>query len=714
MNRRRVSIVLAGREPFSASIRRLPTVTVFSTAGRFDFPQGLIKKWGLIVSMKFFGLFRNNAIIQRDKPISVRGYSDRAAVCRLQGGSYDVRQCVTPNAEGKFHAEFPSVSDTESVFTLSLENEEEQIRISLRFGDVLLLLGQSNMAYGVGSLCNREEIKAEAKHAEIAVFDIFEAYVQENGEIFRPDHPMDDFEKDWKWIDGGSEELGASSGVGVMTALLLYRKTRIPIGLVNTSLGGVSIDTYLPRETADECEIIKKQLIRIDKYIPANGKYNIYGGANYSQLGGIFNEKIAPISDCKFNAILWYQGENGVSDFEVARYYAVALETLIKKYKRIFGEDVLFCATNIALDYYNYSHWGYNYINEAIDLAAEKGGAVSFPAYDASMQWMVEDGATYYHPIHPVDKKLIAKRFAKAVYTANATKKPWIPPYIYKVTSDRDRLIAEIYPETVKLKEQKIYGFTVAGADGKFVIAEAKAIGSNKVAVYSPFVREPKELTYAFSPYNNRCNLKTCGGDSVKQYRTTVEDADCGRYIELNAFGDCSMMFAEERNFGADLGCIGKVKVFRDGRITGTNRTRLKIVKNNGDKCLRVDFVPDNKGYYFFGFSPEINVPGYDVGIEKYRYVTLKMRANIPEVEFHGALVREEKGKIHRFTGAERIVKMSREQADYTLNLDTFIEGDLSARPSDPNELKKINTLEFYFRSKKSGRIEVDSIVFHD
>lgn len=664
--------------------------------------------------MKFYGLFRENAIIQRGYPVTVRGYSEKAAVCRLQGGEYQEEKTVTPDENGKFEVSFSSVLDVKSQFVLSLQDETETISIHLRFGDVLLTMGQSNMAYGVGAMRNRKQILKNAAKADIAIFDIFEAYGQENGEIYRPANPMDDFEKDWKWINGRDEALSGSSAIGVMTAIELYKKTNVPIGLVNTALGGVSIDTYLPRECADENEIIKKYLISIDKYIPEGGAYNVYGGANYTQLGGIYNEKIAPLSSCKFKAILWYQGENSVSSFFAGQYFAVAMETLVRRYKKIFGEETFFCATNIALDYYNYSHWGYNYINEAIDLGTKQAGATSFPIYDESMQWLVEDGALYYHPIHPVEKRLIASRFAKAIYTANYTDKPWVPPYIGNVMRDGERLLAEVYPQDVKLANGKIYGFTVAGEDGKFVIAEAKIVADNKVAVYSPYVREPKELAYAFAPYNNRCNLKTVEGDAVKQYRTTIDDASCGRYIELNAFGDCASMYVEERNFGADLGCIGQVKVFENGKITRTNAAKLKIKKSEKGSCLQIRFQPTNKGYYYFGFSPEMNIPGYDAGLEKYKYITLTMRADIDDVEFHGALIREEKGKLHRLTGEERSVKMTKEYAAYTLRTDIFIDGDLMAYPSNEESLKKANVLEFYFRSKNAGIIEVDSIILHD
>ena len=124
--------------------------------------------------MKFYGLFKENAIIQRDFPVTVRGCTQCQAVCRLQGGAYDQTQTIIPDENGKFEAVFPAVADVKSQFVLSLDSGDEQISVRLRFGDVLLTMGQSNMAYGVGAMRNREQILKNAQKADIAVFDIFE------------------------------------------------------------------------------------------------------------------------------------------------------------------------------------------------------------------------------------------------------------------------------------------------------------------------------------------------------------------------------------------------------------------------------------------------------------------------------------------------------------------------------------------------------------
>ncbi len=363
--------------------------------------------------MKFFGNVKNGAVLQRDKEIIINGESDgNELICVLKGGNYFEQREVSADRNGKFVVEFPPVSDIKNKFTLGLYGKAEKIEISVRFGDVFLTLGQSNMSYGVGVMYNRSELIEKAKKCDISFFNIFEADVKENGEIFRPATPQEDFAKEWKWITPHDENFGETSAVAVITAIELFEKTGAPVAMVNTALGGVSIDTYIPRDVADEDERIVGYLKKIGKYIPKGGEYNVYGGSNYTQLGGIYNEKIHPLKDNRFKAMMWYQGENAIGSFESAAYFEIALRKIIETYQKMFGKDTYFVAANVALDYYDYGEYGYNYINEAIDRVVKGEYACSFPSYDASTEWKVNDGATYYHPIHPVNKDLISHRFA--------------------------------------------------------------------------------------------------------------------------------------------------------------------------------------------------------------------------------------------------------------------------------------------------------------
>jgi hypothetical protein len=288
-------------------------------------------------------------------------------------------------------------------------------------------------------------------------------------------------------------------------------------------------------------------------------------------------------------------------------------------------------------------------------------------------------------------------------------------PYIATVENKGSHLEAVVLPETVHLREGKVKGFAIAGADGKFVQADAEVIGTNRVKVYSPYVKQPQELTYAFGQYNNQCNLKLRDGEAVKPYRKHYEPWENRGYFQLNAFADCDTIEGTERCFGADLGCIGEPKMWTDGKITRAYATQLSIGKKGKEKHLCVRYTPTNAGYYYFGVSPEISIAGYEVPFDKFRYLTLRMKLETGgDVTFHGALVREGQSKLHRFVGRSNELLLTDTWQDYTLSLEQFVEGDLGVRPANVEARRNIHTLEFFFRSKTKGRLLIDSVRFHD
>ena len=120
--------------------------------------------------MKFFGNVKNGAVLQRDKEIIINGESDgNELICVLKGGNYFEQREVSADGNGKFVVEFPPVSDIKNKFTLGLYGKAEKIEISVRFGDVFLTLGQSNMSYGVGVMYNRSELIEKAKKCDISL-----------------------------------------------------------------------------------------------------------------------------------------------------------------------------------------------------------------------------------------------------------------------------------------------------------------------------------------------------------------------------------------------------------------------------------------------------------------------------------------------------------------------------------------------------------------
>jgi sialate O-acetylesterase len=84
-----------------------------------------------------------------------------------------------------------------------------------------------------------------------------------------------------------------------------------------------------------------------------------------------------------------------------------------------------------------------------------------------------------------------------------------------------DRIVIDFdYAETglVALSGQSLKGFSIAGADRKFVWAQAKIVGS-QVVVWSPLVKQPVAVRYAWAD-NPDVNLINRAGLPASPFRT--------------------------------------------------------------------------------------------------------------------------------------------------------------------------------------------------
>ena len=149
--------------------------------------------------MELAKIFSNHLILQRNKPVSVWGFSavGEVVLTLINGMKHEVYR-VHADENGEFCFNLKPHTGSYDAYTMIVENGAHVQRVDdVRFGEVFLTMGQSNMAYGVGAMVNCTEILNEAHFSPIACFDVYEAYQQEDGSIFRPSKPENDFAGDW-------------------------------------------------------------------------------------------------------------------------------------------------------------------------------------------------------------------------------------------------------------------------------------------------------------------------------------------------------------------------------------------------------------------------------------------------------------------------------------------------------------------------------------
>jgi sialate O-acetylesterase len=232
--------------------------------------------------------------------------------------------------------------------------------------------------------------------------------------------------------------------------------------------------------------------------------------------GCLFNAMIAPLKPFALRGAIWYQGE---SNADRARQYRTLFPTLIGDWRRHWRQDDLqFLFVQLA----NYmatpqepaeSQWA--------ELREAQTMALRLP--NTGMAVTIDIGEA--QDIHPRNKQEVGLRLALSAL-ADVYKVPGVigsGPLFYEVRREGSalRVIFKHTAGGLVCRGSELKGFAVAGADRKFVWAQAR-IERDTVLVWSPSVPEPTAVRYAWAD-NPIGNLYNAAGLPASPFRTDNE-----------------------------------------------------------------------------------------------------------------------------------------------------------------------------------------------
>ncbi len=123
--------------------------------------------------------------------------------------------------------------------------------------------------------------------------------------------------------------------------------------------------------------------------------------------------------------------------------------------------------------------------------------------------------------VHPKDKQDVGDRLARiALANVYGQKIEYSGPVYVRASRER-RDPPAFYPSRRRpgRKGRPLKTFVIAGADGKFVPADARIDGET-VVVSSPTVAAPASARYAWANYPEGCNLYNAAGLPAAPFRT--------------------------------------------------------------------------------------------------------------------------------------------------------------------------------------------------
>jgi sialate O-acetylesterase len=397
-------------------------------------------------------------------------------------------------------------------------------------GEVWLGSGQSNMAMTVNRAKDFDKEEPAAKFPQIRMFT-----------ESSPAAATAQAECKGEWVVCSPETVGKFSATAYFFGRKLHQELGVPVGLINSSVGGTPIESWIsPEAQASAGELkaafeaaqqndakfdaaaAKGKYVRdlaawqeatkaakaAGKTLPKKPQDPVAVRARKGNVGGLFNGKIAPLVPYGIRGVIWYQGEANSVEGK-AQFYQYQLPLLVKDWRTRWGYDMPFAWVQLP----NFGGPGRNWsiVRDAMlkSLSVPKTG----------MAITIDVGEE--KEIHPKNKQDVGHRLALwALGTVYGKSGPTSGPLPAGHERRGSSLVVSFTHTDGGLvaKGGELRTFEVAGADGEWKPATAKIEG-DKVVVSSPEVATPTAARYAWSNFPD-CNLFNGAGLPASPFRT--------------------------------------------------------------------------------------------------------------------------------------------------------------------------------------------------
>ena len=658
--------------------------------------------------IKINGYFTDGCVIQADSEFSIAGKTAplaevRADLCEKETLSF----CVRADENGDFSVLIPPIKGGLSTYSLIFyaDGVKEKTIRDVVFGDVWLGAGQSNLELKLKYLSDCDKATEEFKNSAFRFADLPNTKSAYNGAGFfglqqEDGEPL--AEVKWNTPDDKSAAL-ETAGFPFLFAGEMQKHSDYPVGVFNVAVGGSNITHWLPRERFDNFPAFRSEIKVCD------GK---------TEAGSLYYEKICPLKGLAFRGVMWYLGESVAwTGAPTCAEYPSLLIELIDLYRDLLRGTMNFLLMDIGIE--GYDEFSVNFVNEANSIAQKaRNGVIRCPLFDLSQKWLIPDGKGTCHPIHLVEKREHAGRAADLCRLNFIENKPARCPEISSVEYKDGKAFVRL-SDCVRIFSsdgRDLFGFALAGNDGKFVAADAKIVGDREIVVSSPYISSPSRLTYGFFLYNDVCNLaaETESGLilPVLPYRDKTEYFGELFYEEFNpAFFAREKMY--ENSFGDLGGGAGYRDCYRASEIFGSKLARVSY--GDGEVILSIPYDP--YASCMAGLCPNILRVNQPHHLDRYDKLSVTLKTEKP-ITLIGIHFRTCDGKqffiVPQINGNKQ--RNYQIPADKSINLDFDLSSAIDIREGDfplPRDLrKKIALMQITFRStEKENKVRLRKIV---
>jgi sialate O-acetylesterase len=206
--------------------------------------------------LKLNPLITNGVILQANQPVLISGITQANSCVSLILNNENHQ--TQADDKGNFVFKLPAYNcGLIGDLKISTENDETTIK-NVKFGEVFLLAGQSNIEFKMHQEAHFEEVlKENLEQYDLTYINVPQVeYLDENGKT----QPQELKWQDWAKLN--KETLGEMSAVGFYMAVEYAKNNpNVPVGLVACNKGGTSVTAWIDEESLKASPLAQKYVV---------------------------------------------------------------------------------------------------------------------------------------------------------------------------------------------------------------------------------------------------------------------------------------------------------------------------------------------------------------------------------------------------------------------------------------------------------------------
>lgn len=438
-------------------------------------------------------LFRPHAVLQRGVALPVWGTASSGQAVTVEFAGQKVS---TVAKDGKWQVKLKPLSASVTPQTLTVTGGNTLTVPDLLVGDVWVASGQSNMERQLGPRPRQKDLVGWKEAAAAADFPLIREYAVPKKFTAAP---VDDARG--RWTACTPVTAPDFTAVGFYFARALQPAVKVPVGIIHSSWGGTVAEAWTSAGSLKTMPAFREAVEKLSDAEAIQDK-------KQNTPTVLYNAMIAPLQQFPIKGAIWYQGE---SNNGRARQYRDLFPLMIADWRRGWGgAEFPFLFVQIA------PHKDMTpELREAQFLTLKKS-----PRTAMAVLTDVGDAGD----IHPARKEQVGVRLALAARAlAYGQKVEYSGPLFdsMKIKSGKAVVFFKHIGDGLTAEGGELKGFTIAGADKKFVPAKAEIQGKT-VVVWSDEIPKPAAVRYGWAnvPDVNLCNKE---GLPASPFRSDVD-----------------------------------------------------------------------------------------------------------------------------------------------------------------------------------------------